>query len=645
MLNSIRYIFFIILILFLSISTKSTLAQADPNKLTIVNVESESFPNINVSIRVAAANNVPVRGLANSQFVITENGETKAFQGFSEEDDRQGVRIYFVVDAGYRVSAEVANGPFISRARGFIQDFVNESMIPNVDEINITAVQGDRVYNPIISRSGNRENILSAIESYQPPPAPPRIPNELGTPEIPPGSLSNPLAYIQTLLETEVAVDTGGRAQAIVLISPGLEGFSTINPGELSNEARLAGVPIFSVFTNPNLAGDQRESLNELVGDSGGVFVDSVNAEQIYNGLANLRHLYQLTYRSSINNSNPQRIEVTIESNEEVADEFEFSIPDIAAPEVTFILPEANESITRSPITGATGSDFLEPGEYLVEVEVAFPDNYERRLERPNLLADGVEVGQMTLDSGSTYGFSWDISEYSSSDNVNLEVRVTDELGLVGTSSRIVPLIVINIDGTTTPGPTPTITPTPTPTTNGSNGCTLPGPLCQILEFIGANVASVVAMCIATFALIFAVVVWLNRGQVAEAGKGAGRAFTSFVERVTSRRVQSTPKAYLVVLEGDVNVGRSLEIYGDTPIGRSKQYAELLFQQNDEQSPISRLHCTIVDEESHFTLRDEDSANGTYLNSVRLEPLVAEELHDGDEIELSQVVTGTPPVR
>jgi predicted component of type VI protein secretion system len=127
---------------------------------------------------------------------------------------------------------------------------------------------------------------------------------------------------------------------------------------------------------------------------------------------------------------------------------------------------------------------------------------------------------------------------------------------------------------------------------------------------------------------------------VAEAGKGAGRAFTSFVERVTSRRVQSTPKAYLVVLEGDVNVGRSLEIYGDTPIGRSKQYAELLFQQNDEQSPISRLHCTIVDEESHFTLRDEDSANGTYLNSVRLEPLVAEELHDGDEIELSQVERG-----
>jgi pSer/pThr/pTyr-binding forkhead associated (FHA) protein len=94
------------------------------------------------------------------------------------------------------------------------------------------------------------------------------------------------------------------------------------------------------------------------------------------------------------------------------------------------------------------------------------------------------------------------------------------------------------------------------------------------------------------------------------------------------------------VIAGDVSVGKTLEIYGDTPIGRSRQNAELLFQYDNENSPLSRLHCTILDEEDHFKIRDEDSANGTYLNGVRLKPLVPEDLEDGDEIELARVERG-----
>jgi len=51
------------------------------------------------------------------------------------------------------------------------------------------------------------------------------------------------------------------------------------------------------------------------------------------------------------------------------------------------------------------------------------------------------------------------------------------------------------------------------------------------------------------------------------------------------------------------------------------------------------LQCTILNEEDAFYLRDEGSANGTYLNGIRLregDP-GRETLHDGDEIELGQV--------
>jgi pSer/pThr/pTyr-binding forkhead associated (FHA) protein len=87
-------------------------------------------------------------------------------------------------------------------------------------------------------------------------------------------------------------------------------------------------------------------------------------------------------------------------------------------------------------------------------------------------------------------------------------------------------------------------------------------------------------------------------------------------------------------------VGHRYEVYGDTPIGRSRQNAELLFQAELETSPISRLHCTITDEEDHFMIRDEDSANGTYLNGERLTPVVPYRLKDGDLIELARVERG-----
>ncbi|MCZ7666813.1 MAG: FHA domain-containing protein [Chloroflexi bacterium] len=113
------------------------------------------------------------------------------------------------------------------------------------------------------------------------------------------------------------------------------------------------------------------------------------------------------------------------------------------------------------------------------------------------------------------------------------------------------------------------------------------------------------------------------------------------VERMTQRySAQSEPKAYLIVQEGDTSVGKHLEIFGATTIGRDKQDAELLFQLNDANSPISRRHCTILDEEDHFQIRDEDSANGTYLNGVRLQPMIPRSLYDGDEIELARVERG-----
>jgi pSer/pThr/pTyr-binding forkhead associated (FHA) protein len=119
-------------------------------------------------------------------------------------------------------------------------------------------------------------------------------------------------------------------------------------------------------------------------------------------------------------------------------------------------------------------------------------------------------------------------------------------------------------------------------------------------------------------------------------------AAKGFVSRVTTRRTYSTPKAYLTIIDGSGFMsGRStFELYGTTPIGRSRRHAELIFQATEEASPISRLHCTILDDDGIFFIRDEDSQWGSFLNGEKLEPLEGKELHDADIIELAQVERG-----
>jgi hypothetical protein len=95
-------------------------------------------------------------------------------------------------------------------------------------------------------------------------------------------------------------------------------------------------------------------------------------------------------------------------------------------------------------------------------------------------------------------------------------------------------------------------------------------------------------------------------------------------------------KATLTDPDGSAGLDRPVvELFGTTSIGRLRRNADLAVQSNRTASPISRLHCTIIEEDGAFFLRDEQSANGTRLNGVRLAPMERNPLRDGDEIQLA----------
>jgi hypothetical protein len=122
-------------------------------------------------------------------------------------------------------------------------------------------------------------------------------------------------------------------------------------------------------------------------------------------------------------------------------------------------------------------------------------------------------------------------------------------------------------------------------------------------------------------------------------------AATDFIQEVgETLRFKSRPgsaKAVLTDMDGNTGTGRtSFDLFGTTSIGRSQKNADLVFQGTQADSPISRLHCTILEEDGSFFARDDQSANGTYLNGLRMVPMDRYPLKEGDVLQLANPEKG-----
>jgi pSer/pThr/pTyr-binding forkhead associated (FHA) protein len=87
----------------------------------------------------------------------------------------------------------------------------------------------------------------------------------------------------------------------------------------------------------------------------------------------------------------------------------------------------------------------------------------------------------------------------------------------------------------------------------------------------------------------------------------------------------------MIVVRQGKEPGRMFELRKDRmTIGRSRDSDIFL-----EDLAVSRLHTTINRENGGFVLRDEGSANGTYINGKRI---TEQPLEEGDEIQVGQSV-------
>lgn len=626
-----RYAALLILLLIGAVFAPGLSAQSNIENIVITEVDASGFPQVVVRFRALDAAGFPVTNIQTGLFTVQEGSSTITPENLKEAEE--GLCVQFMVEAGVWLF-----GPSWQNAQAVITDFAQTTpwMKEDMDYVALTMMEatGPR---QLLGFTGDSEALVTAVANYTPPRG---------------ADISRPIPALEEKVE-ELAINPptackDNRPKFIVYLSSGMES-GTGQVSALAAQAKAAGIPIYTVL----LGNRDGQPLETLAQESGGKYVQYTNRNSLasfYTQMTEYRRHYDLSYRSQVNESGTQPVKLIANvggsGGTKTSETASYTVT-VDRPRVLITAPTAGTAITRSAAEYTDNLTTLTPTSYTVLAHVIFPDDHIRRLRQATLLVNGAVAQTLTNPNpNENMELLWNLQNIHKEDAFSLEVEILDELGLVSKSQAVAANVVISLPpkpppgttGTPTPNATVTITATPVPTSIPTP-CPYPETVCTITGAVSSNPTSFVSLGIALFSLVFAGMVWINRD------KAPVRAVTDTVRRgvdaMTKRYLGPTEaRAYLVVLEGDVNVGKTLEIYGDTPIGRSRQTAELIFQQYDDNSPISRLHCTITDEEDHFTIKDEDSANGTFLNGAKLSPLTPEVLHDGDEIELGRVERG-----
>jgi hypothetical protein len=152
-----------------------------------------------------------------------------------------------------------------------------------------------------------------------------------------------------------------------------------------------------------------------------------------------LRYVYQLGYESQVSTAGPQQVAAQVMVGEETVTSLPQSFEvNLLAPAPTLLsLPsEIVRSFSSTPVPGETSSESeLEPVEQVVNIQVTFPDGYERPLTRTSLYVDEALYAENTTPPFDQ--FIWDLSAYTQDGEHTLRVEAVDNLGLTGNTGEI----------------------------------------------------------------------------------------------------------------------------------------------------------------------------------------------------------------
>jgi pSer/pThr/pTyr-binding forkhead associated (FHA) protein len=387
-----------------------------------------------------------------------------------------------------------------------------------------------------------------------------------------------------------------------------------------ASAARRDFISIYALQTDPNRG--RADALQVLATSSGGQYAAldrtsfSSAVSSVYNTIAAQRAYYTVSYRSNLGASGER--EITINSTERpsagVTGTYTINLQPAS---LTISEPVAGSTIRREAQLGEDNTLSADTSTVKVVANVAWPDGFPRSIVSAELFANDNLEG--TLDVGpddTQLEFEWDLSDIVDEglNPVKLEVKATDEIGLAASVETGVSVQVI-------------IPATPTATGPGAATVAVGGVL--LFCVLGA----------VALAIVGGVYFFVIRRPAPAASEAPAAAPEPRSTIMGADAFPGLTLATLTLQEGPQGlVGETFRLYmATTVIGRNPTATDITFYP-DEESSVSRMHCTIqMAEDNTFRLTDNASSAGTRLNGRRIQPSDPVVLADGDEIVLGDL--------
>ncbi len=602
-----RFLFLIVILCSQVLGVPSALSQSGPDPVNRFIEAAQkpdlvAYPRVSLFVRVLDESRRGLPGLTPADFTLEEDGQPIA--DFTLEPAALGLHVAFVMDPGPDPERVGETGQAtLEEARAVVRLFANDYMRQGDTVAVWSMAEGEPV--AVQPATGARGELVAGLDALS----------------LSPSSVITPA--IEAALDTLTSLDSSASSQRqLIVVSPGWH--QALEPG-LRQRLDAAGVIVSAVETRRGL--DLASALTKLVSGASfpGLFVHYTGPEAVrslYSAWNTARDGYRLTFTSPTGSPGQHQLGLgltTAAAGPAAAATLSYLAPVPDGPRISFTSHHAGFEVGRLKTELIGVSVETAPGSPAVE--------------GAELFINGQSLGALT--GPGPFAWAWEPAAYgrqlaSEGENVGpveLRVVVTDSTGQTASTS---------IQGQAR--------------FDAIEACSAyrgaPGVGLMLYAFCRSSGLTPIMLVTVVLVLALSVgIVWLwrHRGVVSSAGQQMGRRLTDVYRRLTRTGRQRTPLAYLDAIEGrDPGARNSFEVFGQTPIGRSHDDAELCFHAERQRSPISGLHCTLhEDEGGGFSLEDEDSTNGTYVNGVRLPGLgqrVA--LHDGDVIELAQVERG-----
>jgi hypothetical protein len=584
-------------------------------KVGVTAINHDAFPEVRVQVKPLDANGALIPGLDADQFSLTEDDEALQIEEVRTAPLPLNLRVAFVID-------EFVIEQQVQVAREAIQSFAENQMQAG-DLVEVLAAS-DGGTQTIVPFTDNPEDVVNGIQEANYNPGSPSGTFLLNT-------INQGLTELSALNENIEGLNR------IVVFSVSIN--DSRNLGQTIENAIQSGIPVHTVLLGSE---DAKGALGRLAVETlaGTGTISPENINDLFDTLEaqRVQNQYELTYRSIADRAGELELVVAVDGVS--SNPVSFTLDQLESPLVSITVPAPETLITRTETSFDQDPATIQPNEQSVRAEITWPDGHPRKIVKTALVVNGKSLESTTviLDNEKDpviLELTWDLREEDTPGEtpISIIVEAEDELGLKGSSEPLP--VTVNYVLFTAP-----------------NNC--PSLISDNLPALCSNYNLIIPLGSAVIAIsaVLVMLVYMRRNpRVQERVKE--RLETMMANRRPTRTDRSPASATLV--EPSESAKATLEVVGGnsgnsqtmfrlnstTTLGRSGDYAQLVFQSDQaDRSPISRLHCTIVEKGDFFEVRDEGSSNGTFLNGARIRSGELHRLSNGDTVELARVEDG-----